>query len=164
MNVEQETRQNTKDIASLAATVGKLATVFEYSEKAHEKDRRNLEAITAELRTLNDKLTGMNGVQKEIGTLMGEVGKLRHDIKNMEQPLAAIPLIKEALAGADKKSSDHEIRIDFLEKWKERSDGATGAVKIIIHMLWAFVAAGGLSFIAWMAGLFNSGGRHIGGE
>ncbi len=159
--VLQETRQNTKDIAALAATVDKLATVFQYAEKAHEEDRKDLKEITTELRTLNEKLSGMNGVQKELGALTGEVGKLRHDLKTAETVLQAVPLIKESLVSSSEKSDEQERRIDGLEKWKERTDGAAGAVRVIIHAIWAFVSIGGLGFIGWIMGAFN--GR-IGGE
>jgi chromosome segregation ATPase len=160
MPLDEETRQNTRDIASLAATVGKLATTVEYTEKSHEEDRKSVKELATELRTLNDKLGSMNGVQKELGTLAGEVGKLRHDLKNTEQAQQAIPLIKEYVAKVDKQVADHETRVDILEKWKERSDGATGAVRVIIHALWAFASIGGLSFLAWLLRSWSK----VGGE
>lgn len=161
--LQDETRQNTKDIGILTTTVKELATMFRYAEKEYEHSRQDMKEVVVGLKTLNEKIGAMDGVQKEIGILIGEVGKLRHDIKNVEHAQQAIPILKENLIRNDKMVSDHETRVDALEKWKDEKDGAFGAVKVVIHSIWAFTSIGGLSFIAWLLRGYWAGGA-IGGE
>lgn len=162
MDLEAQTRENTKAISDLANTVTKLVTTVEITEKQRGEDRQDTRKIFEELKTLNEKMNSVPSLTEKFANLFAEVGKLRHDIHNIQQGQQAIPLLKDSHVKSEKAIADHETRINLLEKWKDNTDGVTGAVKIIIHCVWAFVSVGGLSFIAWLAIKFTGG--HIGGE
>lgn len=162
MDIEIQTRENTKAISDLAATVTRIATVVEITERQRSDERQDMRNVVAELKILGDKIGTISSISEKIGELSGEIGKLRHDIKNLENAQQAIPLLKNSQVISEKVIADHETRVNILEKWKDNTDGAAGAVKVIVHIVWAFASVGGLTFIGWLMGLFN-GGR-IGGE
>lgn len=155
MNVEEQTNENTKNIGTLANTVTELTTMFKYAEKARDEERLDVKAAVNELKNLNDKITTMASMQKEVTALASDVRALSHDFKNMQNGMQALALLKDKQIDCEKTSGNHETRIDALETWRSEQKGAAGAVKVIIHIIWAFVAAGGLSFIAWIMTNYN---------
>ncbi len=154
MDIELQTNQNTRDINILTNTVTELATIVKYSEKQHENDRDDLKSVVSELKSLNDKIGSMAGVQHELGSLLGEIGKLRHDIRNMEQAQLAIPLLKKDLVENEKAISKLESRIGMLEKWKESKEGAVEAIRWVVRGFWSIFGTGILALGSFVLYLF----------
>lgn len=137
MEVEFEVRQNTRDIANLTNTVTRVATLVESGEKRHEEDRQSMRDIYGSLKQLNEKIGNFTGMQDKVTDISTQMGGLRHDVKNLENGMQAIPLLKNKEVENEKFISNHELRIAELEKFKNKHDGATGAVRIMIHGVWA---------------------------
>lgn len=152
MEVEFEVRQNTRDIANLTNTVTRVATLVESGEKRHEEDRQSMRDIFSGLKQLNDKIGNFTGMQEKVVDISTQMGGLRHDVKNLEQGMQAIPLLKNKEVENEKFIGNHELRIAELEKFKNKHDGATGAVRLMIHVLWAVFG----SVITTMAFYFMS--------
>ncbi|MGE0383072.1 MAG: hypothetical protein AB7O90_19760, partial [Hyphomicrobium sp.] len=74
---------------------------------------------------------------------------------DIQSAIQAISLLKDRLTDDGKKLENHETRLDAIEAWRNELKGGTGAVKIVINSIWAVVAAGGLSFIAWLFTSYN---------
>ena len=163
MSIEEQTLKNTQDIGALTHTVSKLATMFEYSEKSRVEERADVKQVVAELKTLNDKISGMASMQKEISDLSGSVRALNHDLRNVTNTLQSLPLIKEKLNDIEKLAENHETRLNTIENWKTRAEASAGTIKLIIHSIWAFIAVGGLGVITWLTNFYRHGGG-VGGE
>lgn len=142
MEVEVETRQNTRDISALTNTVTRLATIVEQSEKRNDEDRGTMREIFSNLKGLNDKVGVFTTVSEKVSALSEQQGALRHDIKNIQQGMQALPLLKNREGELDKFVAGHEIRLKTIETWKDKHDGAAGAIKIVIHLLWAVFGSG----------------------
>lgn len=155
MSHEEQTRENTRNISTLATTVTELATMFKFTEKARDEERLDVKNAVNELKQLNQKITEMSTIQKDVNTLSGDFRALSHDMKNVQNAIQAIGLLKDRLSEDGKKLENHEIRIDSLEATRTKAEGATGAVKLMIHCIWAFASVGGLSFIAWIVTNYN---------
>lgn len=155
MSLEEQTKENTRNISALTTTVTELTTMFKFTEKARDEERQDVKSAVAELKTLNEKITQMSSIQKDVTQLSGDFRALSHDMKNVQNAIQAIGLLKDRLADDGKKLENHEIRIDAIEAWRNELKGSTGAVKVIIHVIWAFVSVGGLSFIAWIMTNYN---------
>ena len=164
MDLEEQTRENTRNISSLATSVTELATMFKYTEKSREEERLDVRAAVDELKSLNNKIASMANVQKEVATLSSDVRTMNHDVRNIQSSLVAIGLLKDKQVECEKKSENHEARINEIEKKWDKADGATGAVKVVVHMIWAFVSVGGIGFVAWLFGLWGHSGGRISGE
>ena len=155
MSLEEQTRENTRNISSLTTTVTELATMFKFTEKARDEERQDVKSAVAELKTLNQKITEMSTIQKDVNQLSGDFRALSHDMKNVQNAIQAIGLLKDRLSENGETLAKHETRLDSIETWRSETKGATGAVKILIHTIWAFVSVGGLSFIAWIMTNYN---------
>lgn len=142
MEIEVETRQNTRDISALAINVTRLTTLVESGEKRHAEDRQTMRDIFDGLKTLNDKIGGVTAMQDKIAELSSQLGGIKHDIKNLDSVMQGLPMVKKDVVENEKAIAAHDTRLDALELWKNKHDGATGAVKVFIHVLWAVFGSG----------------------
>lgn len=164
VDLEQQTQQNTKDIHTLTIQVNKLATIVEFAEKHHESDRQDMRDVVSGLKGLNEKIGALANLQEKIGLMTGEIGKLRHDIKNLENAQSGIPMLRDKLTYNEKGVADHETRLAAIEKWRDRKDGAAGAVNWLLHGFWAVFGSAILAVVGFVLWLFfnHKGGLMIG--
>lgn len=142
MEIEVETRQNTRDIATLTNNVTRLTVLVENGEKRHDEDRQTMRDIFSGLKSLNDKIGGVTNMQEKVNELASQMGGLRHDVKNLENGMQAIPLLKNKEVENEKKLVEHETRINTLESFKDKHDASTSTAKLFIHVLWAVFGSG----------------------
>jgi chromosome segregation ATPase len=138
MDIQEQTLQNSRDISTLTATVAKLGAMFESAEKVRDEDRSDLHSVVSELRSMNEKISDITGVKKDVNAVAADVRALR---------------------------SDFDKRLKVLEVLKDQAEGASGVVKVLIHSIWAFASIGGFSFVAWLLTTYaqsQSIGAHIG--
>lgn len=138
-------KENSRNIAALTNTVTRLATIVETSEKQRADDRHDMRGIYESLKALNDKIADLTLIRQQINDLSGQVGGLRHDVKNIENGQGAIPLIKEKLVEVEKDILSLQTSVEDFKTFKDKHEGATGVVHVIIHLVWAVFGTGIIS-------------------
>lgn len=141
MDIEVQTNENTRNIAELTTTVTKLATVMGYEVERAKEDRNSVKDMVAELKDLNQKITGMASVQKDMAQADKEITELR----------ARVDQLKEWKDKYD--LSNMSGRITALETVNTKDSGVKEAVSTGAEWFWrifgnAIVAAmmGGMAY------------------
>jgi len=73
MGLEEQTRENTRNIATLASTVTELSTMFRYTEKSRDEERAYVKEAVTELKSLNDKMTSLSYVKGDLTALADKI-------------------------------------------------------------------------------------------
>lgn len=114
MEMDVQLAQNTQNITSLTATVTELSTVVKYEVDRAKEDRNSVKDMVTELKSLNEKISGMAGVQKEMSQTARDIAELRtrvdqlkewkdkYDLSKMDSRIAALEKIGSEEAGAAK--------------------------------------------------------------
>lgn len=145
--------KNAEDIKQLTVTVTRIATIVENAENRYQNDIAVIRQAMENISKLNERFGSVVSMEKDIGTLTGDVRTIRHDLNNVINGMKAIDILATRVTDNEKDISSHEARITNIETWKNQHDGATGAFKGIAKALWAvfgtgIVAIGG--FILYM--------------
>lgn len=141
MDVETQTLQNTADIGKLTGLVAELATTARIEFERMKEDRAGVKDMVAELKGLNDKISSMAGVQKEMAQNAKDVTELRTRVDQLKEWKDKYDL------------SAFNSRIATLETAKEREEGASKALSTGANWLWMIfgpvvtaVIVGGLTY------------------
>lgn len=166
MSADEQIRENTRNIATLATSVTELSTMFKVTEETRKEERADVKAVVTELKALNQKMVSIDTLQKDVSQLMGDVRALYEKNNGLNLTVTNFEPLKEKQVEADKKLVDHEGRINAIESWKDKKEGAWDGGKFIVHILWAFISIGGLSMIGWLVTHYQNFkiGASIGGE
>ena len=115
--------------------------------------------MVSELKSLNDKITSMAGVQKEMSTLGGEVGKLRHDLRNAENAINGMPLLQKMITENQNKIAALTAQTAELMKWKDKHEGAAGAIASAAKALWTLFGGGVMALGYFLLRAYFTPGR-----
>lgn len=154
MDIEAQTQRNTDDISKLTAAVSELALTMRYEIERGKEERDNVKSMVNELRGLNEKMGSLTTMTAELAELKGELGKQRHDIRNLENAQNAIPLLKNIVDESSKKIAVLETKDEGCKEWRDKHDGATRAMSIAVRAMWAVCGTGVLSLGAFVLYLF----------
>lgn len=171
--VLQQTERNTSDIQDLTINVTRLATMMENSEKQRDGDMQVLRDAAAGIARLNERISGMVGIEKDIAVLgnlanesKGDVRALRHDINGIMNTLQAMPLLSEKLSETNKVLAAHTSKIEALETWRDNFEGGKSALGWVANALWAVFGSAIMAGLYFFVKLFvaKTGGDLPGGE
>lgn len=124
MDVGAQTLTNTQDIGKLSAVVSELATTMKFEAERMKEDRAGAKETLVELRALNEKISAMAGVQKEMAQSAKELAELR----------ARVDQLKEWKDKYD--LSNMNSRIKSLEDTKTEEAGAARAISTGADWFW----------------------------
>lgn len=124
MDLEAQTGENTKSIAALALTVTELATAVKYESENAKRDRDSVKEMVAELKSLNQKIADMAGVQKEQTQVGKDVAELRTRVDQLKEWKDKFDL------------SNMLTRIESLEKQNVKEAGVKEAVSTGAEWFW----------------------------
>lgn len=172
MDLEPQVAKNTADIAAVTNTVTRLATVQENAEKQRIEDRDMLRKLVDRLTDVSEKMGVTVVMQANIerlvemqGELKGDLRALRHDHNNTKQAAQGLPILGDKLSEAERRVAALNVRGDALEgriaaveAWRNKMDGAGGAIKTIGSAMWAVFGAGVLALGYFVLKLFLKGG------
>lgn len=167
VDVEKQTIKNTEDIGKITAAVSELALTMKYEMDRSKEERDNVKAMVNELRGINDKMGSLTVLNSEVGELKGEVGKLRHDLKNLENAQQAVPLLAQKVNDMVTEIAVLSASDKTCKEWRDKHDGAATAMEKAVKAMWAVCGAGVLSVGGFVLYLFFSNTtptlvRHIG--
>jgi tetrahydromethanopterin S-methyltransferase subunit B len=134
-------------VSELANQVTKVVTVVEFEVERGKEDRIANQSVLTELKSINEKISSMHGVNEKLSELNTEVGKLRHDFRNVENTLNSLPLMQEKhnalalqVARVETKQTEMErIQIALtLQDAKQDGvlEGVVGVIKTISEWMW----------------------------
>lgn len=154
MDVEAQTIKNTEDISKVTAAVSELTITMKFEMERGKEERESIKSMLSELKGINEKMGAIGNLQLKISELEGELGKQRHDIKNLENIQQAIPVFKEKLEDVGKKVAVLESREQSCKEWRDKYDGAKGAATIAVRALWAVFGTGIITIVAFVLYMF----------
>lgn len=169
MDIEATVIRNTEDINKVAAAVGELTLTMKFEMERGKEERESIKSMLTELRGINEKMGSITALTAKVAELEGELGKQRHDLKNLENSLQVIPLIKEKLNEAVTDVAILQDRETTCKEWRDKHDGASAAMKTAVKAMWAVSGTGVLSVIGFVLYLFFTNSsptliRKIGGN
>lgn len=124
MDMEAQTNANTSAIADLTMQVTKLTTVVGYEVERAKEDRGSVKDMVGELKGLNEKISAMASVQKEMAQSAKDITELRTRVDQLKEWKDKYDL------------SSFNSRIGALESTKEREEGAAKAVATGADWFW----------------------------
>lgn len=126
-----------EDQVSLTRNVDRVTLLFEQSEKDRLEDKTLIKEIGQVIKTLDKKLDGVEGLQKEVAQCKEDIRINSHDIRDMKSGVAHI-------ADIDKKLTtlEAEYRAD-----KNIHTGRTQVVTFMGKVFYGFVTLGGFSLL-----------------
>lgn len=116
-------------------TLERVVTMMANNETRWSETSRLLEKLT-------DGMVANSNLSKEVNQLAGDIRALRHDMRNYENSMQALPILNEKTNNNAIAIASLEIRVDNLENSKLRQDTEIATYKKVIIKLWALV--GGL--------------------
>lgn len=150
MTIEDDVKGHTAEIKEMVTTVTRLATIVEGMEKTRLEDRSDLK----------DAIKGIDGLKDQIGKALNMVADLaqckedvrlaRHDVNTALNSLQALPLLND-------RTIKLEGKVETLEKWQDRFDGASKTITAIIYGLWIVGGTGILSLIFFVLKWYFTG-------
>lgn len=164
-----EIKKNTSDIQALTLQMTRLATIVEQTEKNRDKDGASIHEVAQSIASMNEKIGSALSMSKDILAIREklaersqELSGLRHDVKNIDQALQAIPLLKEKVSQIDKQQGIDRTDIDALQKWRDQIDGGGRALKGMAIALWTMFGGVIIGGAFWLIEHFT--GAKISGE
>lgn len=154
MDVEAQTAKNTEDISKVTAAVGELTVTMKFEMERGKEERESIKSMLSELKGINEKMGSISNLQLKISELEGELGKQRHDIKNLENAQQAFPVFKEKLEECGKKVAVLEAKDQGCKEWRDKHDGAKGAATVAIRAFWAVFGTGLIALGSFVLYLF----------
>jgi hypothetical protein len=137
MDTQAQTYKNTADINALAVTVTRITTLMEANEKLRMNDLEVIRKMADGIDTLNQRIGAVVGLDKDISVIKEQAREnkenirvLSHDMNTANNVLGILPSINERLTKA-------EARQEASEKWQDKVDGATTAIKYAVYVFWA---------------------------
>lgn len=124
MEIESQINENTRNIATLTATVTELSTIMKYETDRAKEDRGSVKDMVNELKSLNEKITGIAGVQKEQAQAAKDITELRTRVDNLKEWKDRFDL------------SNMLTRITALEIVNTKEDGIKQAVSTGAEWFW----------------------------
>lgn len=167
MDLEERTNKNTDDINKVTKAVAELTVTMRFEMERGKEERDSIKSVLIELRGINEKMGSLTTVQNEVSELKGEMGKYRHDLRNLESLLQALPLIKKDVEENTKNIAVLQTKDDTCKEWRDKHDGATKAMSVAVRAMWAVCGTGVLSVASFVLYLFFTSQqpvlmRHIG--
>lgn len=154
MDVEAQTIKNTDDIGKVTAAVSELALTMKYEIERGKEERENVKSMVHELRGLNEKISSIAAVQTKLAELEGEVGKLRHDIKNVENAQGLAPLLAQKVNDLVTDIAVLNTNDKTCKEWRDKHDGAADAMKMAVKAMWTVCGAGVMSVLGFVLYLY----------
>lgn len=152
MDIEAQTAKNAESISSLALIVTELSTTVKYEAEIAKGDRSSVKDMVNELKSLNEKITSIAGVQKEQAQAAKEISQLSAYVENIRDWKAKFDL------------SNMLTRIEGLEKKDIKDDGVKEAVSVGADWFWRIfgpaLSALTVAVIAWYFSQGNVAYRH----
>ena len=144
MTTEDEVRKITTDLQSVTILVARLGTMQENSEKRID----TLTGVTQEavngMNRLNERMSATVGMERDIagiketlGERFGDIRAIRHDLNNVLTSMGGIPILNDKINENAKLLAAQGVKIEALETWRDKVDGAAGAVAIMGKVFWA---------------------------
>ena len=171
MTAEDDVRKNTQDIHTLTVNMTRLTTIVENSEKRHDSDMVMMKEAVQGISRLNERIGATVGMEKDIssmrdmlGELKGDTRTLRHDLNNALNAINGITALGEKLNEATSTIAAQGAKIEALESWRDRLDGAGGALKGVGSALWAVFGTGIIAIGFFVFRAYFAGKELIGGE
>ncbi|AWM37011.1 hypothetical protein GobsT_50920 [Gemmata obscuriglobus] len=131
MTVEEDVRKNSKDIHELTVNVTRLATIVENSEKRHDSDMDVMKEAVQGISRLNERIGATVGMEKDIASMRetmaeqkGDIRTIRHDLNNALNAITGISIVNEKLNEATSTIAAQGAKIEGLESWRDKMDGA----------------------------------------
>lgn len=169
MTVEDDVRKNSDDIHTLTVNVTRLATIVENSEKRHDSDFEMMKEAVKGISRLNERITATVSMEKDIAEMRGliaeqkgDVRTIRHDLNNALNSLNGIGILGEKLNDATSAIAAQGAKIEALETWRNKLDGAGGALRLAGSALWALVGSGVVALGYFAFRQFFGGGGNVG--
>jgi len=171
MTTEEEVRKNTNDIHALTINVTRIATIVETSEKRHDSDMEMMKEAVRGISQLNERIGVTTGMERDITALRdliaeqkGDLRTIRHDLNNALNALPAVGMVNEKLNEATSTIAAQGAKIEALESWRDKLDGAGGALKGVGAALWGVFGTGITAIGFFIFKAYFSGKDLIGGE
>lgn len=171
MTVEDDVKKNSADIQSLTVNMTRLAVIVENSEKRHDSDMGTIKEAVQGIQRLNERIGETIGMERDISAIKdtiaektGDIRTIRHDVNTILTALKAIEILNDKIAENAKLTAGHTAEIDALKAWRDRVDGATGAVKIVAYGFWLIFGSGIVAGGYFLIKLFVSNSGAAGGS
>lgn len=120
MDMEAQTNENTRNITSLTATVTELSTIMKFEVERGKEDRSSVKDMVNELKSLNEKITTMAGVQKEQAQATNAITELRTKMERLDKF----------------DFSKMENRLEGLEKINTKEEGVKSTLTTGLDWFW----------------------------
>lgn len=166
MSLREEVRKNASDIHVLTVNITKLTTVVESAEKRRDSDMAILSKAVDNISGLKEHMGQALGIEKDItelrsalAELKGDIRTVRHDLNNATNAISGIALLGEKVNGLSSDFTTVQDKVNSFEKWKDKIDGAGGALKGVGSALWAVFGAATLAVCYFvLKDFFKDGG------
>lgn len=154
METDPQTVKNSEDIGKLTGVVDKLAMTMTFEMERGKEDRENMKSVVSELRGLNEKIGSLAMVQTKLAELEGELGKQRHDLRNLENAQAGIPLLAQKIEDIKTDIAVLNVNDKTCKEWRDKHDGAADAMRMAVKAMWTVCGAGVISVVGFVLYLF----------
>jgi hypothetical protein len=148
MDLESEVRKNTTDINALTVNVTRIATLVENSEKRHDSDLEMMKEAVSGISRLNDRIGATVGMERDIagikdvlGEKTGDIRTIRHDLNNVLNAMNGITQLNDKIGDNAKATATLAAKVESLEAWRNKADGAGWAAAGLGKVMWSFFGA-----------------------
>src|SRR5206468_1617989 len=84
----------------------------------------------------------------------GDIRTIRHDLNNVLNAVTGLTLLNEKISEINKNIAAHGAKIEALEGWRDKAEGAAGAVKVMANIFWALFGGAIMTSVYFLAKLF----------
>lgn len=114
--VQEDTKQNTKDIAILTRTVDRLAVMYESTETTRGEDRELLRELAKTMVSLDKQVTEALHVTDQVRQLKEDMRVMKHDLDNVAGvQINLLPKFEDLTKNDVRQDAD----IKNLKEWHE---------------------------------------------
>ena len=161
IDLEAETRSNSKDIQALTVTVTRMVAMQENTEKRHDSSMETIKAAMSGIEQLNQRMSATIGMEKDIKTLTeqfsertADIRTIRHDVNNINNAMNGMPILNDKIADNSRLIATINAKVETLETRCDKMDGAFAATRTMAIAFWAMFGTSIIGGVAYMIHFF----------
>lgn len=131
---DPQTQQNSADIKELTISVTRVVTMVESSEKRHDGDMEVVKRLALGIEQMTEKMSILPMLNEKVTNTMAS---LQAQGERLERMSLKIESNTKDITNQGKQVATVETQVGALETWRNKLDGAGGAIKGIAYVLWA---------------------------
>lgn len=131
MTEEDGLRKAQSDIQVLTNNMTRLTTIVEGEVENRKDDRVLMKEMVQGFSGLNERISSLIGIERDIKSLTdvltetkSDVRTLTHDMRDMKQGMGGIKILEEKISEITSVAAAHGAKIEGLESFRDRLDGA----------------------------------------